>query len=105
MTPALLGKKIGMTRIYDEKGAVVPVTVVLAGPCPITQVKTKATDGYEAVQLAFDEIKAKASTQPLIGHTAKAGFAPHRHFKEINLKAATDKKAGETVQGRHFQRY
>jgi large subunit ribosomal protein L3 len=98
MTPALLGKKIGMTRIYDDKGTVIPVTVVQAGPCPITQVKTKATDGYEAVQLAFDEIKPKASTQPLIGHTAKSGFAPHRHFKEINLKAATDKKAGETVK-------
>jgi large subunit ribosomal protein L3 len=97
MTPALLGKKIGMTRVYDAKGAVIPVTVVQAGPCPITQVKTKAKEGYDAVQLAFEAIRPKSSSQPLIGHTAKSGFGPHRHFKEINLKEATDKKAGETV--------
>lgn len=97
MTPALLGKKIGMTRIYDEKGAVIPVTVVQAGPCAITQVKTPEIDGYHAVQIGFDEIKAKYSTMPLIGHTAKAGVGPMRHFREVPLKAATEKKAGEMV--------
>jgi len=97
MTPALLGKKVGMTRIYDEKGAIVPVTVVAAGPCAITQVKTKDTDGYFAVQLGFEETKAKFSTFPLIGHAAKAGFSPRRYFKEIKLKEASDKKAGEEV--------
>ena len=97
MTPALLGTKIGMTRIYDEKGTIIPVTVVLAGPCAVTQVKTTATDGYNAVQLGFQETKPKHSTQPLIGHTAKSGFGPMRFFREINLKTATDKKAGETV--------
>lgn len=97
MTPALLGKKIGMTRIYDEKGAIVPVTVVQAGPCAITQVKTTETDGYNAVQLGFDEIKAKFSTFPLIGHCARNGVSPRKHFKEIRLKDATDRKAGETV--------
>ena len=97
MTPALLGKKLGMTRIYDEKGTIVPVTVVQAGPCAITQVKTDATDGYNAVQLGFDEVKAKFSTFPLIGHAAKAGVGPRRHFREIRLKDATDKAAGETV--------
>jgi large subunit ribosomal protein L3 len=86
-----------MTRIYDEKGAVVPVTVVQAGPCAVTQVKTQETDGYNAVQLGFGEIKAKFSTFPLIGHTAKAGVGPRKHFREIRLKDATDRKPGDTV--------
>jgi large subunit ribosomal protein L3 len=97
MTPALLGKKVGMTRVYDEKGAVVPVTVVQAGPCAVTQVKTLETDGYNAVQLGFGETKAKFSTFPLIGHAAKAGIGPRRHFREIRLKEATDRKAGDVV--------
>ena len=97
MTPALLGKKIGMTRVYDEKGSVVPVTVVQAGPCSVTQVKTTDSDGYHAVQLAFGEIKAKFSTFPMIGHTAKAGLGPMRHFAEIRLKTATDKKLGDVI--------
>jgi large subunit ribosomal protein L3 len=97
MTPALLGKKIGMTRIYDDKGAIVPVTVVQAGPCAVTQVKTVETDGYNAVQLGFGETKAKFSTFGLIGHAAKAGVGPRRHFREIKLKDATDKKPGDNV--------
>lgn len=97
MTPALLGKKIGMTRVYDAKGAVIPVTVVQAGPCSITQVKTVQSDGYNAVQLGFGECKAKFSTFPEIGHTAKAGVGPIRHFREISSKDATDKKAGDKV--------
>src|ERR1700733_12259845 len=97
MTPALLGKKIGMTRIYDEKGAVVPVTVVEAGPCSVTQVKSVESDGYHAVQLGFDQTKPQFSTFPLIGHCAKSGLGPHRHFREIKFKDATDKKAGDVV--------
>ena len=97
MTPALLGKKIGMTRIYDDKGTIVPVTVVQAGPCAVTQVKTTETDGYNAVQLGFDQIKPKFSTFPLIGHCAKVGAAPHKHFAEIRLKDKTDVSAGATV--------
>ena len=102
MTPALLGKKIGMTRIYDDKGGIVPVTVVLAGPCAVTQVKTNDTDGYNAVQLGFDECKAKFSTFQLIGHCAKAGLTPRRHFAEIKLKDATDKKPGDSVTVESF---
>lgn len=97
MTPALIGRKVGMTRIYNEKGQIVPVTVVEAGPCAVTQVKTVETDGYNAVQLGFGEIKAKFSTFPLIGHAAKAGVGPQKSFREIRLKDATDKKAGDTV--------
>ena len=103
MTPALLGKKVGMTRIYDEKGAIVPVTVVQAGPCNITQVKTVESDGYNAVQLGFGDCKAKFSTFPMIGHTAKAGVGPRRHFREIKLKDATDKAPGDVVDASIFE--
>src|SRR5579862_8182172 len=97
MTPALLGRKVGMTRIYDEKGAIVPVTVVEAGPCAVTQVKTVETDGYHAVQLGFRDIKARFSSFPLMGHAGKAGVGPKKYFKEIKLKDATDRKAGDVV--------
>jgi large subunit ribosomal protein L3 len=97
MTPALIGRKVGMTRVYDEKGAVMPVTVVQAGPCAVTQVKTIETDGYNAVQLGFEDIKAKFSNFPLIGHAAKAGVGPKKAFREIKLKDATDRKPGDTV--------
>ena len=85
MTPALLGRKVGMTRVYDESGAVVPVTVVQCDQNAITQVKTTETDGYNAVQIGFGDVKAKFSTFPLIGHTAKAGLGPKKHFAEIRF--------------------
>jgi len=91
-----------MTRIYNEKGAVVPVTVVEAGPCAVTQVKTLESDGYNAVQLGFEDVKAKYTTMPLIGHAAKAGVGPKKAFREIKLKDATDKKAGDTVTAEIF---
>jgi large subunit ribosomal protein L3 len=97
MTPMLLGKKIGMTRIYNDKGAIVPVTVVQAGPCNVTQVKTAENDGYEAVQLGFLEVKPKHSTMPLMGHAAKSGVSPKRHFAEIRLKEKTSIAPGATV--------
>ena len=98
MTPALLGKKVGMTRIYDDKGSIVPVTVVEAGPCTITQVKTAdGKDKYNAVQIGFDDCKAKHTTFGLIGHAAKAGVGPKRHFAEIKLKDPTDKQLGDNV--------
>ena len=98
MTPALLGKKVGMTRIYDPKGKIVPVTVVEAEPNVITQIKTAdGKDGYNAVQLGYGECKAKFSTFPLIAHVAKAGHAPRRHFAEIRLKEPTDKQVGDVV--------
>lgn len=97
MTPALLGKKIGMTRIYDDKGTIVPVTVVEAGPCAVTQVKTAESDGYHAVQIGFGEVKPRHSNFPLIGHCASAGVTPRKYFREIRLKDATDKKPGDVV--------
>jgi large subunit ribosomal protein L3 len=98
MTPALLGKKVGMTRVYDAKGAIVPVTIVQAGPCSVTQVKSLEKDGYHAVQLGFDECEPRFTTQPLMGHCAKAGVGPLRHFHEIRLKDAATVAAGAEVK-------
>lgn len=104
MTPALLGKKIGMTRVYDEKGAIVPVTVVQCEPNVITQIKTAdSRDGYNAVQLGYKEINPKYSTFQLIGHCAKAGVEPRKHFAEIRLKEASDKKIGDVVNVSTFE--
>ena len=98
LNPALLGKKIGMTRVYDEKGAIVPVTVVQAGPCSVTQVKTAdGKDGYNSIQFGFDEVKAKFSTIPLIGHAAKAGFGPLRHFAEAKQDGKPEVAVGDKL--------
>ncbi len=97
MYAAILGKKIGMTRVFDADGASVPVTVVQAGPCPILQVKTKDRDGYEAVQLGFDRIKPSRCKRPQIGHARKANTAPQKFVKEIRLIEPTDKAVGEVV--------
>ena len=103
MTPALLGKKIGMTRIYDDKGAVVPVTVVEAGPCSVTQVKTAESDGYNAVQLGFGDVKEKTLTKPTAGHFKKAGVAAHRHIREVRLKAdAPSYEVGQALKADLF---
>ncbi len=103
MTPALLGTKIGMTRVYDAAGKMVPVTVVQAGPCRVTQVKTAdGKDGYNAVQIGYGEIKPKFSTFPLIGHAAKAGLSPLKYFTEVRLKEATDKTAGDELTVAQF---
>lgn len=85
MSAAILGRKIGMTRLYDEQGRNVPVTVIEAGPCFVSQVKTAQSDGYEAIQIAYEDVKARNSTFPLIGHDAKAGLAPKRFHREVRL--------------------
>lgn len=96
MTPALIGRKLGMTRVYDAKGTVVPVTIVEAGPCAVTQVKTQESDGYNAIQLGFGEVTPKHSTMPLMGHCAKASSAPKRYFQEIKQASAPEAKLGDT---------
>lgn len=85
MPAAILGRKVGMTRLYDDEGRNVPVTVIEAGPCVISQIKTAETDGYEALQLGFEDVKARNSTFPLIGHDAKAGVGPKRFHREVRL--------------------
>ena len=85
MKKAILGKKIGMTQIFDETGKVIPVTVIEAGPCTVTQIKTVENDGYAAVQLGFGEVKEKRLTKPEKGHFAKAKLAPKKHLREFRL--------------------
>ncbi|MBL9001136.1 MAG: 50S ribosomal protein L3 [Phycisphaerae bacterium] len=85
---SLLGKKIGMTRVYTDAGVSLPVTVIEAGPCVVTQLRTPEKDGYAAVQIGFGEIKAKNSTLPMIAHDVKAGTTPKRHHREFRVSAA-----------------
>ncbi|MBS1271889.1 MAG: 50S ribosomal protein L3 [Candidatus Marinimicrobia bacterium] len=80
----IIGKKVGMTRVFNENGENIPVTVIEAGPCYVTQVKTKENDGYEAVQLGFDEKKKQRTNKPESGHTAKAEVEPMKVFKEFD---------------------
>lgn len=96
---ALLGRKVGMTRVYDEKGTIVPVTVVQAGPCVVTQVKTEdGKDGYNAIQLGFEDIKERRSTKPVVGHCKKTGqTTPKRFFREVRLDAKSPHAAGSTL--------
>ena len=85
MPTGIIGRKIGMTRLFDDDGRQVPVTVIQAGPCFVSQVKTVETDGYNAVQLAFEDIKGRNSTMPVMGHDAKAGLTPKRLHREFRL--------------------
>ena len=86
MKKALLGKKLGMTQIFDKDGKVIPVTVIEAGPCTVVQIKTKDADGYEAVQLGFGEVKASKVTKPKAGHFKKANVEPKKHLREFRLE-------------------
>ena len=86
MKKALLGKKLGMTQIFDEQGKVIPVTVIEAGPCTVVQIKTKDADGYEAVQLGFGEVKANKVIKPKTGHFKKANVEPKKHLREFRLE-------------------
>jgi large subunit ribosomal protein L3 len=85
----LIGKKVGMTQLFDENGKVVPVTVIEAGPCPVVQRKTAASDGYEAIQIGFwPQLKAKRVTRPMRGHFEKVKVAPQKHLREFRLESA-----------------
>jgi large subunit ribosomal protein L3 len=96
---ALLGKKVGMTRVYDAKGVSTLVTVLEIGPCVVTQVKTKDKDGYTAVQIGWGQIKPRNSTMPEIGHDAKAGTDPKRHHREflVDEKGLAEYTLGQTL--------
>ena len=105
MATAILGKKIGMTRYYDAEGKNVPVTVIQAGPCFVSQIKTPETDGYDAIQIAFEDVKARNSTFPLIGHDAKAGLGSKRFHREIRLQEgeAAGYEAGQEINVEAFE--
>jgi large subunit ribosomal protein L3 len=94
----IIGKKIGMTSIYDENGKNLPCTVIEAGPCVVTQIKTKETDGYDAIQLAYDEKKDKHTTKAMKGHFDKAGVSPKKIVREFTrFESGHQKKVGEEV--------
>ncbi len=96
MPAALLGRKLGMTRYFTENGTNLPVTVIEAGPCAVTQVKTTESDEYAAVQLAFDDVKPRRSSQPLIGHDHKAGVSPKRWHQEFPFRQVSGRSARST---------
>ena len=98
----ILGVKLGMTQAFDENNRVVPVTVVQAGPCVVTQVRTLEKDGYEAVQLAFGAIDPKKVSKPLVGQFAKAGVTPRRYVGEIRTAAAANYTVGQEVKADLF---
>ena len=102
MKKAIIGKKVGMTQIFDETGKVIPVTVVEAGPCVVTQKKTVETDGYAAVQLGFEDIKESKLTKPEAGHLKKAGVEAKKHLKEFKLEGAADMNVGDVVKADTF---
>ncbi len=96
----IIGKKIGMTSLYDANGKIIPCTVVEAGPCVVTQVRSKEVDGYEAVQLGFDEKKEKHTSKAMMGHFAKAQTTPKRKLVEFSFE--TEKKLGDVIKVDEF---
>jgi large subunit ribosomal protein L3 len=100
---SLLGKKLGMTQIFDEEGKLVPVTVIEAGPCSVVQRKTAATDGYEAVQLGFGAQEPERVVKPLDGHFKKAGVGTMRELREVRVEADDAAKAGDTWTAALFE--
>ena len=97
MKKGIIGKKLGMTQIFDEVGNVIPVTLIEAGPCEVAQKKTAENDGYDAIQLAFKEAKEKHLTKAELGHFKKAGISPKRHLKEFRLEDCSAYEVGAVV--------
>ncbi len=102
MQKAIIGKKVGMTQIFDETGKVIPVTVVEAGPCTVTQKKTIEKDGYEAVQLGFESVKESKLSKPEAGHLKKAGVEAVKHLKEFRLENTASLNVGDVVKADTF---
>ena len=97
MSIGILGTKLGMTQIFDETGKAIPVTVVQAGPCTVTQIKTKQTDGYTAIQVGFKEVKPKALSKPELGHLAKSSAPALRHLHEYRLDNPSEYTLGQQI--------
>ena len=102
MKNAIIGKKVGMTQIFDEMGKVVPVTVIEAGPCTVVQKKTQEKEGYCSVQLGFEDTKDRALTQPQKGHLGKAGVGFKKHLKEFRLEDAESMNVGDEIKADTF---
>jgi 50S ribosomal protein L3, bacterial len=97
MKKGIIGKKIGMTQVFDDKGNAIPVTVIEAGPCVVAQMKTVSNDGYGAIQLGFLDIAEKKLTKPEAGHFKKVGLSTKKHLKEFRLEDVSGYKTGDTV--------
>lgn len=102
MKKAILGKKIGMTQIFDEKGKVIPVTVVEAGPCVVSQKKTVETDGYNAVQIGFGDVRPKLVNKPMKGHFDKSDVAPKKVLRECRLEDISNYNVGDIIKADVF---
>lgn len=102
MKKAILGTKVGMTQMFREDGTMIPVTVVLAGPCPVVQKKTVEHDGYEAVQVAFKPIREKLCTKPMLGHFKKAGVEAHRYTREFKFDDTAAYEVGQVIKADIF---
>ena len=103
MKKAIIGKKIGMTQIFDETGKVTPVTVIEAGPCVVVQKKTMETDGYEAVQMGYGDLKPNRVNKPMKGHFAKGDVAPKKHLKEFRMDDCTALNVGDIIKADVFE--
>ena len=102
MKKGIIGRKLGMTQIFADNGAAIPVTVIEAGPCPVVQKKTAENDGYDAVQLGFDDIREKLVTKPAAGHFKKASVENKKHLKEFRLEGAAAMNVGDTITADTF---
>ncbi len=102
MSVGILGTKLGMTQIFDEDGKAVPVTVIQAGPCRVTQIKNRETDGYVAVQIGYGEVSEKALTRPQLGHLGKSDAPPLRHLQEYRLDDSGEFELGQVVKADCF---
>lgn len=100
---AIIGKKVGMSQIFDENGKVIPVTVIEAGPCTVVQKKTSDKEGYEAVQLGYEDIPERKLSKPEMGHLDKAGVAPKKYLREFNLDNAAELNVGDIVKADTFK--
>ncbi len=102
-TKGILGRKIGMTQVFNENGEMIPVTVIQAGPCYVTQVKTKETDGYEAIQIGFEQVAPKRLNKPELGHLKKHDLPPLRILREIRVDNASQYQVGQVLTVEIFQ--
>ena len=102
MNKGLIGKKLGMTQIFDEQGKVIPVTVIEAGPCVVAQVKTVETDGYNAIQLGFGDVKESKINKPEKGHFAKSKLTPKKHLREFRLDSVENINVGDELKADTF---
>jgi large subunit ribosomal protein L3 len=103
VTKGIIGRKLGMTQIFDDSARAVPVTAIEAGPCRVAYVRTPDRDGYSAIQLAFEEVKEARLTKPELGHLTKTGVGPHRHLVELRVADAGQFEVGQVIKADVFQ--